>query len=403
VTKRGRSKRIRIRGLVRAARQAQERLLAGVPTEERKSFQESLLGAVSRAREICRRAGTRPRSLPKPSRNALAELERIASIPAEQLPLPREGAAPVFTIRIHGLESGLARILDTLGRSGADPLELETALAGAASLASSARAICAEKNTNPAGLPLRTRRAFLMLEWLGERGNFDLYRRQALSSALALAEGSRPRKPLRPFRTEVAFLPGEHIYRLHKSEALHRWRLGLGYLEAGEEDFRTLAHWVRAGRRARDEVEQAYRSFVNAPEFHRLDRALELSLESRWEPRGRTRDLDLLFDRLNNDRFGGTLERPGLHWAPTLSRTVFGTYTDWLDLVCINPVLDDPAVPEWVPELVLYHELLHKKHGLTFEGRRRIWHSPAFRAEERLHPRYPDARRWLDTFGVGPR
>jgi hypothetical protein len=90
-----------------------------------------------------------------------------------------------------------------------------------------------------------------------------------------------------------------------------------------------------------------------------------------------------------------------MEWTQSLSRTVFGTYVAAHDLVCMNPVLDDPAVPAAVVDCVLYHELLHKKHGTRRAGGRRHAHTPEFRAEERLHPAFEETKRVLRALARG--
>jgi hypothetical protein len=93
--------------------------------------------------------------------------------------------------------------------------------------------------------------------------------------------------------------------------------------------------------------------------------------------------------------FAGCLERPALHWAPTVSRRRLGHYIRARDLVCLNPLLDDPRVPEFLVEFVLYHELLHKKHGTRPGEGRRHSHTPEFRADERRHPAFDLAENLL--------
>ena len=54
------------------------------------------------------------------------------------------------------------------------------------------------------------------------------------------------------------------------------------------------------------------------------------------------------------------------------------------------------SMPEYVVDYILYHELLHKKHGAVRRDDRRCVHTPEFRAEERLFPRYAEADAFLE-------
>ena len=44
---------------------------------------------------------------------------------------------------------------------------------------------------------------------------------------------------------------------------------------------------------------------------------------------------------------------------------------------------DSPEVSSTLVDYVMYHELLHKKHGAILVNGRRVAHSPAFRDDER--------------------
>jgi len=71
-----------------------------------------------------------------------------------------------------------------------------------------------------------------------------------------------------------------------------------------------------------------------------------------------------------------------------------GSYRPDSDLIRIHRILDQPTVPENVLRFIIFHELLHRKHG-----RKDSWtprHTPDFRCEERRHPAYEDASDWLN-------
>ena len=63
-----------------------------------------------------------------------------------------------------------------------------------------------------------------------------------------------------------------------------------------------------------------------------------------------------------------------------------GSYRPDDDLIRIHRILDQPCVPEEVVRFIIFHELLHRKHGRLAAWTPR--HSKAFRQEEREHPAY---------------
>ena len=87
---------------------------------------------------------------------------------------------------------------------------------------------------------------------------------------------------------------------------------------------------------------------------------------------------------------------PTLSWSKTVSRHRFGHWDPDHNAVVISQVLDDPAVPEFVLDYVLYHELLHILHPVKMgSGTKRIVHSAAFKRDERRFPRWKEGEEWI--------
>jgi predicted SprT family Zn-dependent metalloprotease len=81
------------------------------------------------------------------------------------------------------------------------------------------------------------------------------------------------------------------------------------------------------------------------------------------------------FDRVNARYFGGAFEMPNLTWGQDSTRKL-GHYHYGSDTVMLSTVLQEE---ERFLDYVMYHELLHKKHGMTRGGRA---HTKAFRDDE---------------------
>src|SRR5262249_53786654 len=119
--------------------------------------------------------------------------------------------------------------------------------------------------------------------------------------------------------------------------------------------------------------------------------------------RGRSHDLNESFARVNAAYFGGLMTKPTLVWNRTLTARKFGHYQPSRDTVMISVTLDDPDVPDSVVDFVMYHELLHKKHGSMVVNGRQLAHSPAFRAEERQFAEYHEAERLIHELALRQR
>jgi Protein of unknown function DUF45 len=113
-------------------------------------------------------------------------------------------------------------------------------------------------------------------------------------------------------------------------------------------------------------------------------------------PQGRHFDLSALFDSLNEKYFAGTLARPHLGWSKRTWRRQFGCYDPGPNQILLNRGMDHSAVPQFVVEYVLFHEMLHVKHPTRRSGCTLVSHSREFRAEEKLFPGFDRARRFLD-------
>lgn len=107
-------------------------------------------------------------------------------------------------------------------------------------------------------------------------------------------------------------------------------------------------------------------------------------------------DLNMLYDRLNGEYFGGEMRRPRLAWSARAWRRQLGCFDGALGQILLNRRLDREDVPEFAVEYVLYHEMLHQKHPLRLVAHCRLQsHSPAFRREERCYAHYERAARFL--------
>ena len=117
-------------------------------------------------------------------------------------------------------------------------------------------------------------------------------------------------------------------------------------------------------------------------------------------PQGNCYDLDQLFERINQEYFAGKMTKPRLTWNQTLTHRKLGHYEPLRDRVVMSRTLDNSQVPQYVVELVLYHELLHKHHGVKWVNGKRRSHTPEFRRSERKFAYYQEAEQWLKRSSV---
>ncbi len=111
--------------------------------------------------------------------------------------------------------------------------------------------------------------------------------------------------------------------------------------------------------------------------------------------RGHFYDLDGTFEELNTRFFHGLMARPRMSWSQTKTRRILGHYDPAHNAIVISRIFDHPAVPRYVLEYIVYHEMLHLRHPVKLRGSRRCVHSAEFQAEERLFPRMAEAEAFL--------
>jgi len=115
-------------------------------------------------------------------------------------------------------------------------------------------------------------------------------------------------------------------------------------------------------------------------------------------PQGHTYDLEAIFEDLNLRFFHGLLARPRMSWSSARARNSLGHYDPAHNAIVISRIFDQPRVPRYAVEYLVYHEMLHLKHPVKLRGSRRSVHGPEFHAEEKLFPQLEQARRFLKTF-----
>jgi len=179
-------------------------------------------------------------------------------------------------------------------------------------------------------------------------------------------------------------------------------RLRLSDLLEGAPDavLRAIAHILLA-KMYRNPVQREhagrYRRYVASRDLARKAHLVrQIRGRKRIGPaKGHAYDLDAIFDSLNTRFFHGLLARPRLTWSRDHARSRLGHFDPAHNAIVISRVFDDPRVPQYAVEYIVYHEMLHLKHPVMLRGARRCVHSKEFQAEEKLFPRVQDAKRFL--------
>ena len=169
---------------------------------------------------------------------------------------------------------------------------------------------------------------------------------------------------------------------------------------APDSVLRAIAHILLAKmyRQTIDRGQAArYRRYVASHEIVRKTHLVrQMRGRKRLRPaRGHFYDLDEVFEKLNTRFFHGLMARPRMSWSQAKTRRILGHYDPAHNAIIISRVFDHLAVPAYVLEYIVYHEMLHLKHPVKLRGSRRCVHSADFQAEEKLFPHAAEANTFL--------
>jgi hypothetical protein len=395
---------IRINGLVSLMNDARERLSAGIPPEQADDFRAMVTEGVRTVEAICRRHHVTPDDLPAPSRRAYAYLK---GLDLRHLPPPIASApAAPKTIRItnivtacnyyHAKFAKLASHPDAHAWSVEHP-DVKCLTEELCAEAEGIAALCREQDGTPADLPTQSRRGYQWLAFLGDPENLAAHL-TTLAEMYQTAKTGAAQKPLslaqRKLPLHIELYATTHLYRSHIEQDGITITANEGFVGAPRPVIKALIY--AALRHSEKNYVAQIKAYGATDAFEELLFSLEtMTADLSTNTQGQHYDLAAVFDRVNAAYFDGTLSAPRLTWNKTLTHRKFGHYQFNTDTVMLSLSLDDAAVPPYVVEFVMYHELLHKHLGVKLVNGRRYAHTTAFHDAERRFAQYQQAKAFL--------
>jgi hypothetical protein len=181
-------------------------------------------------------------------------------------------------------------------------------------------------------------------------------------------------------------------------------RIHRSFAVAPEEVLRAVATFVDSKRGS----ERARQALVVIREHFARHRQAEGRRRAPLRPVGEAYDLRRIADDLNQRYFDGRLTAE-ITWGrgpagvahrcrrarTRTSSLQLGSYSYEDNLIRVHRLLDDPGVPRYVVEAVVYHELLHADMPPVIQNGRRLFHTPEFRRRERQFRQLDRADAWI--------
>jgi hypothetical protein len=384
---------MRIKGLVRAFNHIRSQLQTGINPEQVEQFRQQVKTIVRDVEEICRQHRTTPSRLPAPSRMAYAFLKELD---LDNLPVRQNGenSGTASNFRVKNVvrigEYFAERLWQRLGLLLSSPNEIDLIKREINEHVSSIERICERHGATPSALEIRSRQTYCWLKFLSGGDNLASHL-DTLRRARDLINEHQP-PPSHPVHLHLIVMNA--LWRKRQYQNALVIKVNVGYIYADQDLWRALIQNAVSNRSSAND--HLISEYAASDDFSELLFEIESCASPPALPaKGRAHNLDESFERVNKKYFDGLLTKPSLVWNRTLTMRKFGHYQPGRDTLMLSISLDDSRVPAFVIDFVMYHELLHKKHGAASVNGRRQAHSPTFRADERLFTQFDEATHHL--------
>jgi hypothetical protein len=387
---------VRIKGLIKFFNSIRERLQEGIPPGELNAFRENVRRVTLQVENICKQYGGDPSLLPAPSRNAYLFLKNLDlnNIPVTQ---SKQTPARSRTIHLKNVvsigEHFAAKLWQEADKLLRQPNERDKFRNSIAAEAASLERICAEIGGSPTNLAHPSQRVYCWLKFLAQEQNLQAHL-QALQIVKRLIQ--QLPSPYKAISSEIWMINMQALYRVRSYRDRVLIKCNEGLLNAGEDIWQTILKGIfeKRSKHRKDLLVNYIASEDFSGVLFEMESFIENSLDT---AKGHAHDLEASFERVNQRYFQGKMPRPALKWNRLLTVAKMGHYQSSRDTVMLSLSLDHPEVPEYVVDFVMYHELLHKKHGETVINGRRFVHTASFRREEQQFEKYAEATAFLNT------
>ncbi|HOJ01613.1 MAG TPA: hypothetical protein PLL88_08345 [Anaerolineaceae bacterium] len=248
---------------------------------------------------------------------------------------------------------------------------------------------CQSRACQPADLNDSGYRGYLWLVFLSESRRFD----QHLKFIIRFLQEWKKRTNK---TVTVRMYNSPFVFQCKPEKNQTKVTIGEGFLTSDDQAIQILVDCcLQSTRRSLAHIRKVSRSSTYKQV---MDAIWQHGGQSTRSTKGDHYDLQQLFDRLNAEYFQGKLEQPRLCWSSRRATRRLGYYHPDTDTITVSRYLDQSAIPLYVVEYVLYHEMLHKKLGLKEVNSYRLAHTTQFKQQERKFKFYDEAEKFFKTF-----
>jgi hypothetical protein len=386
-------RRIRIQGVVRLANLVRRQLGSPMSAAALDELRTQVAETVEQLELVLSDEGLRPEAMSPASRKAYEFLKGVDLDSIETSADAEDEGQLLGNVRITGLkgrvDAAAHRIADA-----PDAAERARIHEEISSGAEQIEELMLVESLQPEHLHDETRIRLAWLKYLADREHFDAYVEAVARARPAFDREAAASSKYAP-PVWVCFVPTKGIFRLRGCADGTRATLPTPMIALDAAALAEMAAMAfrRHGRQRVLEhmLGDGYRAV--AAELDALAGITERTA-------GAHHDLAAAFDRVNAAYFDGIVERPRLTWSRSYTMRKFGHYDYARDTVMVSSTLDRADVPAFVVDYIVFHELLHKKLGLTWRAGRKAAHTAEFRRRESRFKQLDEARAVLQKLAA---
>lgn len=374
--------KIHIQGLVRLANRVRQLLAGPLTAAEIQALRQQVNDALHTVHRLLAEQRSTPSALPAPSRNAY---HFLAGIDFTTLPAAAHTALPPPAMRFPGLRRQHEALL--LHLITAPPDQAVSAIQKASRQLEQA---ITQHGLSADQLSSEARAIRGWLAYFADKAAMQTYftaaghARQAFTRHLSDNQHQRP--------LHVQFRPLSSLARVKPTATALQVMLPTPMICFTPPLFEQLAALSLHRQRQHRE---ALLTAMAADEYQDIQAELEALGGVVEQTAGAYHDLQQSFERVNAAYFQGQQPRPRLTWSRSFTQRKYGHYDPVRDVVMLSVSLDRADVPAFVVDFVLYHELLHKRHGVNWRNGRAQFHTADFRQAEQQFAQHVEAERLL--------
>jgi hypothetical protein len=271
---------IRIRGVVKAAQTAQNRLNSGIPPQEVAAFKASIVNSLEAIERLCAQGRMTPEQLPSKSRLAYFFLKGIDldNLPILESRIASPTKAPLGLKNIKGKQRSILQQLSALAASPTPKPDLFQKLLDSLTQAvAEIESICLQQQATPADLSKSSGTIYAWMKFLSEESHLQLHLQATRSTwQIAQAVSRKHCQELEHVAVEVTYQAGLYKYRRQGNVAT--LTISEGFIYASREVLTALVTDALLDKN--QERSRLIKDFASSPEYSQVLLELETKLKA---------------------------------------------------------------------------------------------------------------------------